>query len=193
MSVGEWLFGLFDGLGEPGVVMCIALLFLLDAILVPTLPELFFVLGFKQDPTVLFGCELILAAVVGELIGIFSLYYIVSRVRVPRRIADIADRYIAFLVVSDEKALLMNRVAPMIPFAGAFIALVDSWDPMKCVFYIVLGCVLKYGAIMMASNFFFEYFSGDTAMTVTLVFIIAVIILSFVASYVRKRRSGLEG
>ena len=129
----------------------------------------------------------------GELIGIFSLYYIVSRIRVPRRIADIADRYIAFLVVSDEKALLMNRVAPMIPFAGAFIALVDSWDPRKCVFYIVLGCVLKYGAIMMASNFFFEYFSGDTAMTVTLVFIIAVIILSFVASYVRKRRSGLEG
>ena len=38
MSVGEWLFGLFDGLGEPGTVVCIALLFLLDAILVPTLP-----------------------------------------------------------------------------------------------------------------------------------------------------------
>lgn len=192
MSIGQWLFGLFDGMGPEWVVLCIALLFFLDALLVPTLPELFFVLGYSSNASISFGCELLLGAVVGELAGIFLLYYIVSRVRVPKRIAKIADKYVNFLIVSDERALLMNRVAPMIPFAGAFIALIDRWNVRKCVFYIVLGCVLKYGVIMLASDFFLSYFEGDMAQTVMLVFIFAIIIISFVASYFKKRKAGLE-
>lgn len=192
MRLGDWLFSLFDGLGPEWVLLCICLLFLLDAVLIPTLPEVFFIMGFDREPTTMFGCELLLAAIVGELIGIFTLYYVVKHVRVPKRIANIADKYVNFLIVGDEKALLMNRVAPMIPFAGAFIALIDSWDPKKCLFYIVLGCVLKYGAILLASGFFYSYFTGDTAQTVMLVFIIAVIIISFMASYFKKKKSGLE-
>lgn len=193
MSFGDWLFSLFDGLGPEWVLLCICLLFLLDAILVPTLPEVFFIMGFDRQPTAMFGCELLLAAIIGELIGIFSLYYIVKHIRVPKRVSKIADKYVNFLIVSDERALLMNRVAPMIPFAGAFIALIDSWDPKKCVFYIVTGCVLKYGAILLASGFFYTFFTGKMAQQVMLVFIIAVIVLSFIASYVKKKRSGLEG
>ena len=193
MSFGDWLFSLFDGLGPEWVLLCICLLFLLDAILVPTLPEVFFIMGFDRQPTAMFGCELLLAAIIGELIGIFSLYYIVKHIRVPKRGSKIADKYVNFLIVSDERALLMNRIAPMIPFAGAFIALIDSWDPKKCVFYIVTGCVLKYGAILLASGFFYTFFTGKMAQQVMLVFIIAVIVLSFIASYVKKKRSGLEG
>lgn len=192
MNLGDWLFGLFSGMGPEWVVFCIALLFFVDALLFPTLPELFFILGFNRDPSIAFGCELLLGAVVGELLGIFLLYFIVSRIRVPNRVAKVADKYVNFLILRDERALLMNRVAPMIPFAGAFIALIDSWDPRKCVFYIVLGCVLKYGAIMVASNFFYEYFTGDMAQTVMLLFVFAVIAVSFIAAYVRKRKSGLE-
>lgn len=193
MSFGDWLFSLFDGLGPEWVLLCICLLFLLDAILVPTLPEVFFIMGFDRQPTAMFGCELLLAAIIGELIGIFSLYYIVKHIRVPKRVSKIADKYVNFLIVSDERALLMNRIAPMIPFAGAFIALIDSWDPKKCVFYIVTGCVLKYGAILLASGFFYTFFTGKMAQQVMLMFIIAVIVLSFIASYVKKKRSGLEG
>ena len=193
MSFGDWLFSLFDGLGPEWVLLCICLLFLLDAILSPTLPEVFFIMGFDRQPTVLFGGELLLAAIIGELIGIFSLYYVVKHIRVPKRISKIADKYVNFLIVSDEKALLMNRIAPMIPFAGAFIALIESWDPKKCVFYIVTGCILKYGAILLASGFFYTFFTGRMAQQVMLVFIIAVIVVSFIASYVKKKRSGLEG
>ncbi len=192
MSLGDWLFGLFDGLGEPGVLLCILVLFFIDAVIFPTLPEVFFLLGFDQDPTLLFGCELLLAAIIGELAGIFLLYYIVKHVRVPARIARIAQKYIDFLVVSDERIILINRVAPMIPFLGAFIAIIDTWQPRRCVFYIVLGCVLKYGIIMLASSFFYGYFGSDTAQTVMLVVIVAVIVISFVASYVKKKRSGLS-
>lgn len=193
MSFGDWLFSLFDGLGPEWVLLCICLLFLLDAILIPTLPEVFFIMGFDRQPTALFGGELLLAAIIGELIGIFSLYYVVKHIRVPKRISKIADKYVNFLIVSDEKALLMNRIAPMIPFAGAFIALIESWDPKKCVFYIVTGCILKYGAILLASGFFYTFFTGRMAQQVMLMFIIAVIVVSFIASYVKKKRSGLEG
>lgn len=51
VSLGDWLFGLFDGMGDAGVVLCIFLLFLIDALLFPTLPELFMVLGFGSNPT----------------------------------------------------------------------------------------------------------------------------------------------
>lgn len=193
MNFGDWLFSLFDGFGPEWVLLCIGLLFLLDALLVPTLPEVFFIIGFDRQPTALFGAELLGVAIIGELTGIFTLYYIVKHIRVPKKISRIADRYVNFLIVSDEKALLMNRVAPMIPFAGAFIALVDSWDPKKCVFYIVTGCILKYGAILLASGFFYSFFTGRMAQQVMLIFIIAVIVVSFVASYVKKRKTGLEG
>ncbi len=192
MSLGDWLFGLFDGFGEPGVLLFILILFFIDAVIFPTLPEVFFLLGFDQNPTVAFGCELLAVAAIGELAGIFLLYYVVKRIRVPARVSRVAEKYIDFLIVSDERIILVNRVAPMIPFLGAFIALNGNWNPGKCAFYIVLGCILKYGIIMMASSFFYSYFGSDTAQTVMLIAIVAVIAVSFVASYIKKKRSGLE-
>lgn len=192
MSLGDWLFGLFDGMGDAGVVLCVFLLFLLDALLVPTLPELFMVLGFSSEPTFEFGMVLLGIAVIAELLGIFALYYVVSRIKVPARIERIANKYIDFLVFSDEKIILVNRVAPMIPFLGAFIAMVDTWDRKKCAAYIVIGCLVKYGIILLANGFFISYLGSEQAQTVTLVFIFSVIAISFVASYFKKRKEGLE-
>lgn len=192
MSIGDWLFGLFAGMGDPGIVLCIFIIFLLDAFAFPTLPELFMVLGFSADPTWEFGIVLLCTAMVAELAGVLSLYYVVSRVRVPERISRIANRYIGFLVVSDERIVLVNRIAPMIPFLGAFIALVKTWDVRRCLVYNMVGCILKYGVILLANGFFISYFGSDEAQTVTLIFILAVIVVSFAASWYRKRQAGLE-
>ena len=193
MGLSEWLFGLFSGMGDPGIVLCVFLLFLIDALFFPTLPELFMVLGFGANATWEFALVLLGVAIVAELVGVFTLYFVVSRIRVPERISRIAKKYIGFLVVSDEKIILVNRVAPMIPFLGAFIAMIDTWDRRKCALYIVIGCVLKYGVILAASGFFLNYLGTDTAQSVTLVFIFAVLIVSFVASFYKKRKEGLEG
>ena len=193
MGLSEWLFGLFSGMGDPGIVLCVFLLFLIDALFFPTLPELFMVLGFGANPTLEFAVVLLGVAIVAELVGVFTLYFVVSRIKVPERISRIAKKYIGFLVVSDEKIILVNRVAPMIPFLGAFIAMIDTWDRRKCALYIVIGCVLKYGVILAASGFFLNYLGSDTAQSVTLVFIFAVLIVSFVASFYKKRKEGLEG
>ncbi len=192
MSIGDWLFGLFEGMGDPGIVLCIFILFLVDAFAFPTLPELFMVLGFSADPTWQFGIVLLCTAMLAELAGVLSLYYMVSKIRVPERISKIANRYIGFLVVSDERIVLINRVAPMIPFLGAFIALVETWDARKCLIYNMAGCVMKYGIILLANGFFISYLGSDDAQAITLVFIFAVIAASFIASWYRKRRAGLE-
>lgn len=190
MNIGEWLYELFGG-NEWGMLLCVFLIFLLDAFLFPTLPELFFALGCMTVPTATYSLELLGVAVLAEIVGIMTLYIVVSRARIPVKIERVAQKYTGFLVLSDERLLLLNRVAPMIPFAGAFIAIM-KWDLKKSLAYVVIGCILKYGMIAMMSNVFYAYFSSDMATTVMLVFIIAVIAISFVFSYVVKKRKGIE-
>lgn len=192
MNISEFIYSIFGDYGDVGVLFCIFLIFLIDALIFPALPEVFFILGYDYSPTPIFGCLLILMAVLAELVGIFSLYYVVKHVRIPKKISRIVEKYVGFLLVSDERVMLINRVAPMIPFAGAFIAIVETWDPKKCAFYIVIGCVLKYGLILLASSFFYAYFSGDMALKVTMTLVIVILGISLVASYYRKKKAGIE-
>lgn len=194
IDIGGWIYGLFGADGEWGILLCIFLIFLLDALVIPTLPELFFVMGFmagtEYNNPLIFGAELIGVAVIAEILGILALYYVVEHIRIPHKVEKLVDRYIGFLVMGDERLLLLNRVAPMIPFAGAFIS-IAGWNIVKSLKYVILGCVLKFGAIMIMSDFFYRYFSGGEAQTVTLIFIFAVITASFVFSVVMKKRKGL--
>lgn len=197
MNIGQTIYDIFGANGEWGLVFCIFLIFLLDAILIPTLPELFFVLAFiggaNYGHPLLFGVELLIAAVLAEQIGIFSLYLVVKKYndRIPKKIQSALDKYTQFLVVSDEKLLLLNRVAPMLPFAGAFVAILD-WSVPKSSFYIALGCVLKFGFIMLLSNFFYNFFQSEESQIFTIVMILAVIAVSIVLSFVVKKRKGID-
>ncbi|MDR0888164.1 MAG: hypothetical protein LBM39_03150 [Candidatus Methanoplasma sp.] len=185
-NIGDWIYGVF-GSNETGLILCIFLIFLIDALIFPTLPELFFVVAFMYSPEPAFGIELILAAVIAEIVGVSSLYLLVKRIRIPRRISRVVDKYVGFLVLGDERLLLLNRVAPMIPFCGAVIAIV-GWNIKKSLLFVVIGCVVKYGLILLMSDFFFGYFSGDDAQMFTLVFIVAIIIISFVLSVAMGRK-----
>ena len=197
MNLGQAIYDLFGANGEWGLVMCIFLIFLLDALLIPTLPELFFVLAFiggaNYGHPLLFGVELLIAAVIAEQIGIFSLYLVVKKYnhKIPKKIQSALDKYTQFLVVSDEKLLLLNRVAPMLPFAGAFVAILN-WSVPKSAFYIAIGCVVKFGFIMMLSNFFYNYFQSEESQIITIVMILAVIAVSIVLSFFVKKKKGIE-
>lgn len=194
-NIGQIIYDLFGDNGDLGVLLCIFLIFLLDALLVPTLPELFFILGFmagaEHNTPIVFGCELLLVAILAELVGILSLYYVVKHIRIPKKIEKLVDTYTKFLVMGDERLLLLNRMAPMIPFAGAFIA-IAKWDLKKSMFYIVLGCVLKYGIIMLLSNMFLDFFNSDQAQLFMIIMIVVVIAVSMIMSFVIKKRHGLD-
>ena len=195
INIGQVIYDLFGDNGDLGVLLCIFLIFLLDALLVPTLPELFFILGFmagaEHNTPIVFGCELLLMAILAELVGILSLYYVVKHIRIPKKIEKLVDTYTKFLVMGDERLLLLNRMAPMIPFAGAFIA-IAKWDLKKSIFYIVLGCVLKYGIIMLLSNMFLDFFSSDQAQLFMIIMIVVVLAVSMVLSIVVKKRHGID-
>ena len=190
--IGYWLYGVFGPYGYIGILVFIFLLFYIDSLIFPTLPEVFFILSFMYDPTPYWGMILLLVGAVAEFAGVTSLYLVVERIRVPERIRSVADKYSKFLILNDERMILVNRVAPVMPFTGAFISLIESWEIKRAWFYLILGYVLKYGAILLFANFFFAFFSGPQAEVLSIVMIIIVMAVSLFMAYRKKKREGLS-
>ena len=190
--IGDWLYGVFGPYGYIGILVFIFLLFYIDSLIFPTLPEVFFILSFMYDPTPYGGMILLLVGAVAEFAGVTSLYLVVERIRVPERIRSVADKYSKFLILNDERMILVNRVAPVMPFTGAFISLIESWEIKRAWFYLILGYVLKYGAILLFANFFFAFFSGPQAEVLSIVMIIIVMAVSLFMAYRKKKREGLS-
>lgn len=191
-SLGEAFYTLFSPLGLAGWLLCTFLLFYIDAIVFPTLPELFvvlfFVAGYGSMPDWALWSLFILVIALAEVLGLTTLYLVVKHLEVPPKIAGAVERYRRFLLVSDERMILLNRIAPILPFTGAFVAL-SGWSYRRSLLYLVMGGALKYGLILAASNYFLIYFERGMAADVTLVMVIAIMIASFAASSLRKRRS----
>ena len=162
--------------------------FILDATVVPALPEIFIIVGFSYDPTPGFAVVLIIAAILGECIGNIILYTVVEKIGLPKKLKTVMNKYVGILFVSDERMMLVNRIAPVIPYSGAFISVIETWTLRRALFYITLGCVLKYGLILSMSTFFYQYFTSDVAQTMMIVFVIAIIAISLIASYIRKKK-----
>ena len=190
--IGDWLYGVFGPYGYIGILVFIFLLCYIDSLIFPTLPEVFFILSFMYDPTPYWGMILLLVGAVAEFAGVTSLYLVVERIRVPERIRSVADKYSKFLILNDERMILVNRVAPVMPFTGAFISLIESWEIKRAWFYLILGYVLKYGAILLFANFFFAFFSGPQAEVLSIVMIIIVMAVSLFMAYRKKKREGLS-
>ena len=192
IDIGGWMMDTFGPYGAIGIIVVIFLIFYIDAVFFPTLPEIFFIIGFMYDPTPAWGIIILITASLAEAAGLSTLYYIVEKIGVPDRIKNIADKYADFLIVSDEKMLLINRVAPMLPFAGAFVSLIHSWTLKRALVYNFIGCYLKYGIILLFANFFYSYFGSSEAQLYTIIFVIIVMVLSIIAALVKKRRAGIE-
>ncbi len=172
--------------------MCIFLLLYIDSIIFPTIPEVFTVLIFTTDYGInsLWFAVMILATIaVSEVAGLLSLYMVVRKAKVPTRVHNAVRKYQHFLIYPDERMILLNRIAPVLPFLGAFVALCD-WNLRKSIRYTIIGGVVKYGAILALSGLFIAYMEHGMARLVTLVMVLTVVILSFVASMLRKRRMG---
>jgi len=194
MGVGDILFDAFACLGDQGVLICIFLLFFLDALLVPTLPELFYILALGTNVSWEFGILVFIAGFAGEMAGVFLLYSVVKKTGLPKRIDKALKRYVNFLIVSDEKVMLINRIAPMVPFVGAFMAVMRKrWDVKKCVLWLFIGYFLKYGLIMIMGASLTSFFGGEASRSVMLIAIIVVIVASACVSMHRKKKLGLDG
>ena len=160
-DIGSIIQGIFGPLGPYGGLLCIFLLFFLDAVMIPTLPELFTVLIFTTDygvNEVEYGLAILLVLSLAEIAGVLTLYLIVKKAGVPKILEKAVTKYRDFLFFSDERMILMNRVAPILPFLGAFIA-ICGWDIKKSLFNVVIGGIAKFGVILLLSGVFLAFFS----------------------------------
>ncbi len=196
-SVADWLSGLFAFLGPAGTLVALLLLFVIDAAIIPTLPELALVLsylyrGASVDP-ILWALLLLGMAMAGELIGNTLMFLWVRKLVVDRghlpRIMDRAMRgWTQFLLVRDERIILVNRIAPVVPFVGAFIAVI-GWSYPKSMVYIAVGSAVKYSALLVLVGSLGLIYDPNTATLLTVAAVLALIALSVGASVVLRRRA----
>lgn len=185
-DIGQWFYDLLQPLGTVGLLLCIFILFYIDAIIFPTLPELFTIIIYGSNPTLPFAVEMLITIAIAEVLGFTTLYFIVKKVRVPSMVQKAVEKYTNFLFVNDELIILVNRVAPILPFVGAFAAVKD-WSYKRCILYTVIGGTIKYGFIIAMGAVIYSYLDSGTATTVTIIVAIAIMAFSFFISY-RKRQ-----
>ncbi len=191
-DIASILYEFFKVMGISGLLFCIFLLFYIDAILLPTLPELFTVVIFMANPEPWFAALILMTIAVAEILGLTTLYLIVKGVRIPKKVERVVKKYRDFLIVRNEKMIIINRFAPVLPFMGAFVAICE-WSYKKAVFYTLASGMIKYGVILALSNLFFIYFSEGTAGTVTIAMVLAILVISLVVSIYRKKRMDKMG
>jgi hypothetical protein len=189
LDIGQTIFQTLQPLGTEGLLFCVFILFFIDAIVFPTLPELFAVIIFMVQPTVPFALLVLGTIAAAELLGTSVLFLVIKNVKIPKRIRAAADKYCGMLFVKNEKIVLLNRVAPVLPFMGAFAA-ICNWNMRKVLTYTFAGGMLKYGAILAMSSLFFAYMSTGMAETVTMGLVIGVIVISLALSVIKNRKEG---
>src|SRR6266540_441310 len=96
----------------------------------------------------------------------------------------------ALLLVRDERVILLNRLAPVVPFVGAFIATL-RWDFRRSIAYVAVGALAKYAILLFVVFEVGVAYDVGTARWITLGLIVAVVALSLVGSFLLRRRAAV--
>jgi membrane protein DedA with SNARE-associated domain len=191
--IGEEIIDAFASLGDVGMILALVAIILIDGTGVPTLPEVWMIWIFAVHFDSLgWAVLLIVVASIASLGGNFILYSVVKLIGMPKRIQKVMRKYTDFLIVSDERLLLLNRVAPLVPYTGAFIAVLN-WDLRKCVLYLIIGAMAKSTVVIALAWLSYDTLRQDVAPWVALIAVAVVILISIVASVIYKRRIGVGG
>ena len=185
-------------MGTPGTLAALYLIFVVDATVIPALPEVF-VVGFfyLHDrlglPPLLWGVGLLAMAVAGEATGNSLLYWFVNRTlvrtgKMPARIESLMRRWTKFLILHDERVILLNRVVPVVPFVGAFIAAL-KWNYPKSLAFIVIGGAAKYSALLLLIGVVGVAYDPAIAGWITLILVLTIVGVSAAGSVLYRRRA----
>ena len=197
MALGDWIRDAFAFLGPGGILAAMFLIFLVDAAIFPALPEVFIVLFYQQLVDTWFWSiavaagSLLVLALAGDLCGNAGMYGITkwfhARGKVPRILEKAMKKWTSFLAVRDERIILVNRIAPAVPFTGAFIA-VCGWNLRRSLAYVLLGGVVKYMLLLVLVIGLGLAFDPEAARLVTLVAVVVLVVASLAAGWYRGRK-----
>ena len=186
--IGDSLVEMFSQFGLWGMVIALFSIFLIDSMVFPALPDFFLLVIYATNPhESWWGVLLLLVAVTASFTGNALLYAVVKRFSPPLIIQRAMRKYADLLIIADERILLINRIAPVLPYTGAFIA-INDWDYQKSMKYIVGGAVIKFGVLLVLSRTFYLLFTAGVAQTATLILIIITVGISLAASVYERRR-----
>lgn len=196
-SVADWLSGLFAFLGPAGTLVGLFFLFVIDAAIIPTLPELAVVLSYLYrapgtDPLP-WALLLLTMAVAGEVVGNTLMFLwvrklVVDRGHLPKIVARGMRFWTGLMIVPDERIILVNRIAPVVPFVGAFIAVV-GWSYRKSIVYIVIGALAKYGFLLVLVGYLGLVYDPNTAKLITVVAVLLLVGVSVGVAILYRRRA----
>jgi len=187
----------FLTMGFTGALAAMYLIFVVDASVIPTLPEVF-VVGFYSlhetlgVPPLLWGAALLAMALAGEATGNTLLYLAVNRAlvrtgRMPGRIETVMQGWTKFLLLHDERIILLNRVIPVLPFVGAFIAAL-KWRYPRSLAYILIGAGAKYSLLLLLVGVIGVAYDPAAAGWITLGLVVGLVVASAVGSLLFRRR-----
>lgn len=188
--VGEDIIGFFEAIGPLGLMVAFSLISFLDGFAVPTLPEAWLLLIALTDagvPKPIWGISLVLVGATSAVAAQIMLYFVVKKVGLPKRLTNIMQKYTKILIVSNERLMIVNWLAPVIPFTGAFIA-VCGWNPKKAFMLSWIGGVIKISILVSIAMLFPLFFNAETVADASIVLIIVVLIVSVLISYIRHKR-----
>jgi hypothetical protein len=174
------------------IMLGVFLIFYLDSMVLTLLPEvliLFFFAAQPPDvPLVTWAILLLLMANVGDVSGNYTIYLLFKKWGwFHKKVSDKLRKYVGFLLLKDEKLILLNRIAPALPMCGVFMAACD-WDIKKSLFYIYLGGLIKYSIILIIFGFLNLIYDTDVAFWITLISVIAFLVPSFFLGRRKQKR-----
>jgi len=185
--LGDAIIAFFSNFGYIGMLIALFCIFIIDSMFFPMVPEFFLLVIYSTNPSFEWGVVLILIAAIAIFSGNTLLYIIVKKFGLPHFIQKLMKKYSGMMIAQDEKMLLINRIAPVLPYTGAFIA-VNNWSYKKSIAYILAGGIAKFSFLVMLSGFFYTIFEKGIAQKATFCLIIITIALGIFLSYIRKRK-----
>lgn len=193
MAVGRDIIDMFSALGDGGMLLAMMVIIWIDGTAFPTLPEAWMVFIFGAHPdSFVWGFSLVLVATVSSLAGNFTLYSLVKVAKLPNWMQKGMKKYTEFLILKDERLLILNRFAPLVPYTGAFIA-VCNWDVKKCAIYLFVSALVKFSAYTIIFWLSYGNLKDEVAPWISLGIVVIVITASLIASFIYKRRGRARG
>jgi membrane protein YqaA with SNARE-associated domain len=194
--IGQDILDLFADLGDVGMLLALVLIIWLDGTAFPTVPEIWMVLIFGAQPdsfsSFSWGAILVIVATLAGLAGNLTLYSLVKIAKLPNWIQKKMRQYTQFLIVKDERLLILNRFAPIVPYTGAFVA-ACGWDLRKSVIYLLISGVAKSAFIVTISWLSFDNLREEVAFWVAVGVVAIMVTASIISSLIYRRRARKRG
>jgi hypothetical protein len=188
LTVSEEIIAAFASLGEPGLLVALAVIIWIDGVAFPTFPEFWLIWIFGVHPdSVVWGIALVVVSTSAALLGNLTLYGLVKMARLPGWIQRRMKQYTNFLIVKDERLILINKIAPIVPYTGAFMA-VCGWNLRRCIVYAAAGGSAKTSVILLISWASYDALKEEIAPWIAMAAIAVMMVASFVSSVLYRRK-----